>query len=331
VFTASAMAVIVLLSSCGASSSDPDTVRVYSGRQYDLERAFTQFTEQTGIKVEFQFGNDAELRERIAAEGENTPADVFISVDAGNLVKAADQGLFRSLDAPALDAAIPPALRDPDNRWFGLSVRARSIAYDPDKVDPTQLSTYAALADPEWKGRLCLRNSGSVYTQSLVASLIADLGRDEALRIVKGWAANAEIMDSDVMILDAVEAGQCEVAITNHYYLAREYEENPDYGVKMFWADQAGKGVHVNISGAGVTTYAQKADLGQRLIEWLATDGQAVFTAGNHEYPVNPDTAVDPLLVERFGTDFIRNPMAAETFGALNADAVALMGEAGYR
>jgi len=160
------MAVIVLLSSCGASSSDPDTDRVYSGRQYDLERAFTQFTEQTGIKVEFQFGNDAELRERIAAEGENTPADVFISVDAGNLVKAADQGLFRSLDAPALDAAIPPALRDPDNRWFGLSVRARSIAYDPDKVDPTQLSTYAALADPEWKGRLCLRNSGSVYTQS---------------------------------------------------------------------------------------------------------------------------------------------------------------------
>ncbi len=321
----------VVLGACGSGSGDPNTVRVYSGRQYDLEEAFDQFTEETGIKVEFQFGNDAELRERLAAEGENTPADVFISVDAGNLVKAADEGLFQPTDDPVLEAAVPPALRDPDNLWFGLSIRARSIVYDPDAVDPSELSTYAALAEPEWKGRLCLRNSGNVYTQSLVAALIADEGRDEALRIVEGWADNAEILDSDVMILDAVAAGQCDVAITNHYYLARKYEENPDFGVRMFWADQAGKGVHVNISGAGVTAGADRPQLGAQLIQWLATDGQAAFTAGNHEFPVNPDVDIDPLLTERFDVDFLRNPMSAETFGALNADAVALMGEAGYR
>ncbi len=325
------LAAAVLLGACGSGSDDPNTVRVYSGRQYDLEEAFAQFTEQTGIKVDFQFGNDAELRERLAAEGENTPADVFISVDAGNLVKAADQGLFQPVDDPALQAAVPPALRDPDNLWFGLSIRARSIVYNPDAVDPSELSTYAALADPEWKGRLCLRNSGNVYTQSLVAALIADEGREEALRIVEGWADNAEILDSDVMILDAVAAGQCDVAITNHYYLARKYEENPDFGVEMFWADQAGKGVHVNISGAGVTAGADRPELGTRLIQWLATDGQAAFTAGNHEFPVNPEVDIDPLLVERFDVDFLRNPMSAETFGALNAEAVALMGEAGYR
>lgn len=321
----------VVLGACGSGSGDPNTVRVYSGRQYDLEEAFAQFTEETGIKVDFQFGNDAELRERLAAEGDSTPADVFISVDAGNLVKAADQGLFQPIDDPVLQAAVPPALRDPDNLWFGLSIRARSIVYNPDAVDPSELSTYAALAEPEWKGRLCLRNSGNVYTQSLVAALIADEGRDEALRIVEGWADNAEILDSDVMILDAVAAGQCDVAITNHYYLARKYEESPDFGVEMFWADQAGKGVHVNISGAGVTAGADRRELGTRLIQWLATDGQAAFTAGNHEFPVNPEVDIDPLLVERFDVDFLRNPMSAETFGALNADAVALMGEAGYR
>jgi iron(III) transport system substrate-binding protein len=325
------VAAAVLLGACGSGSGDPNTVRVYSGRQYDLEEAFAQFTEATGIKVEFQFGNDAELRERLAAEGDDTPADVFISVDAGNLVKAADQGLFQPIDDPVLIDAVPPALRDPDNLWFGLSVRARSIAYNPDAVDPAELTTYADLADPRWEGRLCLRNSGNVYTQSLVAALIADVGREEALRIVEGWADNAEILDSDVMILDAVAAGQCDVAITNHYYLARKYEENPDFGVEMVWADQQGKGVHVNISGAGVTAGADRPELGRQLIQWLATDGQAAFTAGNHEYPVNPSVEVDPLLVDRFGVDFLRNPMSAETFGALNADAVALMAEAGYR
>lgn len=321
----------VVLGSCGFGSADENTVRVYSGRHYDLEQAFAQFTEETGIEVDFLFGNDAELRERIAAEGEDSPADVFISVDAGNLVRAADEGLFRSIDSPVLDAAIPPALRDPDNRWFGLSVRARSIVFNPNAVQPAELSTYADLADPKWDGRLCLRNSTNVYTQSLVAALIADLGRAEALRIVEGWAANAQIMDNDTMILDAVAAGQCDVAITNHYYLARKYDENPDFAVEMFWADQAGKGVHVNISGGGVTTAATKPELGQQLLEWLATSGQNVFVAGNHEFPANPSVAADDLLQSRFGTDFLRNPMSAETFGALNAEAVAVMDEAGYR
>src|SRR6478735_5122780 len=178
------VAVLVLLvavaAACGSGSGSANTVKVYSGRHYDLESAFDEFTEATGIKVEFLFGNDAELRERIQAEGEGTQADVYMTVDAGNLATAAEEGIFQPLDSQVLDDAIPANLRDPDDLWFGLSQRARSIVYNPDEVDVAELSTYEDLADPRWKGRLCLRTSESPYTQSLVASLIETHGREQA-------------------------------------------------------------------------------------------------------------------------------------------------------
>ena len=323
----------VLLGSCGSGSGDENTVHVYSGRHYDLEKAFADFTEQTGIKVEFQFGNDAELREKIEAEGEDTAADAYITVDAGNLVAGAEQGIFQPVDSEILDDAIPPVLRDPENRWFGLAVRARSIVYNPNEVDPSELSTYADLADPKWDGRLCLRNSSGGYQQSLVAGLIGEHGEPEARRIVEGWLDNAELLENDVLVLDAVDAGRCDVGITNHYYLARKYDDDPDFAVKMFWADQGPgeSGVHVNISGGGVTRYADRPELARRLIEWLATDGQAALTHGNHEYPANPDVLADELVQERFGVDFTRSGLAAAEMGALNPQAVALMNELGYR
>ncbi len=309
--------------------ADDEVVRVYSARHYDLETAFEQFVDETGVSVEFLYGTDAELRERIAAEGEDTLADVYMTVDAGNLALAADAGIFQPLESEALDAAVPEQLRDPDGLWYGLSMRARTIVYDPDDVDPAELSTYEALAEPEWEGRLCLRRSTNVYTQSLVASLIANHGRDRALEIVHGWADNARILNNDVAILENIAADACDVGITNHYYLARELEDDPEFPVALFWANQDAQGVHVNVSGAGVTAEADDPDLAAQLIEWLATDGQQAFVAGNHEYPVNPDVAPDDLAAG-FGS-FETDPLNAAEFGALNADAVELMAEAGYQ
>lgn len=324
-----AIAVAVALAFVPAcTTSDDDTVRVYSARHYDLEPAFEQFADETGISVEFLYGSDAELLERIRAEGEDTLADVYMTVDAGNLHLAASRGVFRPLDSAVLDEAIPAALRDPDDLWFGLTRRVRTIAYNPDLVDPAELSTYEALAEPEWEGRLCLRRSTNVYTQSLVASLIAHHGRDDALRIVTGWADNADIMNNDVEILDNIESGACDAGIVNHYYLARVLDDDPDFGVEIFWANQDDRGVHVNTSGAGVTIYADNPDLAQQLIEWLATDGQSAFVDGNHEYPANPDVDPEPLIAG-FG-DFTADPLGAAEFGNLNADAIEVMAEAGY-
>ena len=324
------VAAVVVLGSC-TTTGDDDTLRIYSGRHYGLEGAFEQFSEETGIDVEFQFGNDAEMREKLVAEGEDTPADLYITVDAGNLVRGTEQGIFQPIDSAVLDEAVPEYLRDPDGNWYGLSERVRSIVYNPDEVDPSELSTYAALADPEWDGRLCLRNSSGGYQQSLVAQLIADEGREEALRIVEGWLANAEIMENDVMILDSIAEGRCDVGITNHYYLARKYAEDPDFPVRMFWADQQGNGVHVNTSGGGVTAHATNPEAARQLLEWLATDGQEAFLAGQHELPANPAAEPDEVVRENFDLDFVRNPMPVWEYGALNAEAVEVMNEAGYR
>ena len=318
----------IALAGCGG---DDDVLRVYSGRHYGIEAAFEQFTEETGIEVEFLTGNDAELRERIAAEGDETKADAYITVDAGNLAAAAEDGLFQPIESEVLSSAIPAELSDPDGLWYGLTVRARTIVYNPTEISVDDLpTTYEELAEPEWADRVCMRNASNVYQQSLVASLIEHHGYDGALEIVEGWAANADIMGNDVLILEAVNDGLCEVGVTNHYYLAREYDENPDFDVELIWANQDDRGTHVNVSGGGVTTYSSHPEDAQAFLEWLATDGQQVLIGGNHEFPANPDVPPDEVLVERFGVDFLRDPLQASVFGALNPDAVRLMDEAGY-
>ncbi|MCB0993141.1 MAG: extracellular solute-binding protein [Acidimicrobiales bacterium] len=329
---ATAAAFVVTVASACSGGGDGETIRVYSGRHYDLEQAFVQFSEDTGISVEFLTGTDSELRERIAAEGDETQADVYLTVDAGNLAVAAEQGLFTPLDSAVLNDAIPANLRDPDGNWFGLTVRARTIVYHPDRVAADEIpTTYEELADPQWAGRLCLRDSSNVYTQSLVAAMIAHHGEQEALRIVSGWADNAQILNNDIIILESIADGLCDVGITNHYYLARLLEEDPDFPVKLTWVDQDGRGVHVNISGGGVTRYADNPDLAQRFLEWLATDGQSAFVDGNHEYPANPQVQPEPLIATQFGTDFVTDDLSAATFGGLNAEAVRIMDQAGYR
>ncbi|HYN99966.1 MAG TPA: extracellular solute-binding protein [Actinomycetota bacterium] len=323
---------LAMVAQAGCSSGGAEeTVRVYSGRHYGEEETFKKFSEETNISVEFLFGSDAELRERIEAEGENTQADVYMTVDAGNLYLAADEGIFQPLESDVLSDAIPESLRDPQNQWFGLGVRARTIVYNPEEVEPEELSTYEALADPKWRGRVCMRDSSNVYTQSMVASLIAHHGYDATVDILKGWVANdTEILGSDVLVLDTIAEGGCDVGITNHYYLAQQLQEDPDFNVRAFWANQSDRGVHVNVSGAGVTKNADNPDLARRLLEWLATEGQDDFTSSNHEYPANPDVEPDRLVTEEFGNDFKRDQLGAADYGSRNADAIRAMDEAGY-
>jgi iron(III) transport system substrate-binding protein len=328
-----AAALASVLSGCGVLGGDePADLQIYTARHYDLEEAFEEFTDETGITVEFLSGDDAELLERLKAEGDETPADVFMTVDAGNLWNAARQDELAALESPELERAVPEDLRDPEGRWFGLAMRARTITYNPDNVDPSEFDaeeTYAGLADPKWKGRLCMRDATASYTQSLVASLIDLHGREKAKEIVEGWMANdVEIMSNDILLLEAIDAGACDVGINNHYYLARELAEKPDLNVDLYWASQEGAGTHVNVSGAGVVKGSDNPKQAQRLIEWLATDGQNAFVDANHEYPVNPDVQPEPLIAE-FG-DFERMPLNAEAYGDLNAEAVDLLAEAGY-
>jgi iron(III) transport system substrate-binding protein len=237
------------------------------------------------------------------------------------------------MDSTVLDTAVPKDLRDPEGRWAGLAMRARTVMYDPEAVDPSEFDptdTYAGLGDPKWKGRLCMRDETASYTQSLVASLIDLHGRDQALEIVRSWVENdVQVMSNDIELLETIDAGGCEVGITNHYYLARLLAENPDLGVEPFWASQRGEGTHVNISGAGVVEGSDAAADAQKLIEWLATDGQSDFVDGNHEFPVNPDVEPEELIAE-FG-EFKRMPVDAAAYGSLNAEAVEVLDEAGYR
>jgi iron(III) transport system substrate-binding protein len=323
------LGVTVIAAGCGGDGGEKLTV--YSGRHYGIESAFEAWSDQSGVEVEFLTGNDSELRERIAAEGEDTEADVYLTVDAGNLWAAAEEDLFQPLDSAVLDESIPEELRDPQDRWFGLAVRARTIVYNTNLVDADEVpTTYEELADEKWAGRLCLRNANNDYQQSLVASMIAADGEEAAIETLRGWAANADIYANDVELLDAMAAGACDVGVTNHYYLARLLEEEPEAPIGLVWADQEDRGVHVNISGGGITRYADNVALGQQFLEWLATDGQETLVADNHEYPANPAVPAEPLITERFGTDFVRDSLHADVLGSLNADAVRAMDTAGF-
>ncbi len=306
-------------------------VVVYSARHYGQEAAFEAFTRKTGIKVTMFNGSTGELFERLKAEGERTPADVLLTVDAGNLWNAARAGLLSRIDSPRLEANIPAHLRDPEMRWTGLTVRARTIMYNTSKVKPAELSTYEALGDPKWKGRLCLRPSSYIYTQSLLATMIRHHGEAGTEQIVRRWVANEPtLINSDTKILEAIAAGQCDVGITNHYYLARLLARNPDFPVRPFWANQETTGTHVNISGAGVTAHARHRADAIRFLEFLSTpEAQEMFANQSYEYPANPQAPVNPI-VARWGA-FKPDQINIAAAGEYQPAAVKLADRAGYR
>ena len=316
---------------CGgesSSESDSRTVTVYTGRHYGIEPVFDEFTAATGIEVRFTTGSDPELRERLVAEGTNTPADLIMTADAANIELAADASLLAPVDSDVLRSAIPETLRADDDTWFSLSRRLRVVMYSTERVTEPP-TTYAGLGDPEWKGRLCLRPGTHPYTQSLVASMIGNIGAEEARAVVDSWVANDPLyINSDTEILKAVAAGDCDVALTNTYYLGRLLTEDPNFPVAISWPEQDGVGAHVNVSAAGVTANASNRDEAIELLEWLATDGQSSFSDANFEFPADP--SVDPIeVIAGFGS-FVSDEASVRRLGSLNTEAVELLLAAGY-
>ena len=306
---------------------------VYSSRADNLLKpVVAEYEKKTGTKVQLVGGQAGPLMEKIRAEGRNTPADVFITVDGGNLWQATQMGLLRPINSPTLKANIPASLRDPKNQWYGLSVRARTIFYNTNKVKPAELSSYAALADAKWKGRLCLRTSNNVYNQSLVGTMIANLGAVKAEQIVKGWVANlaAPPFANDTAMLEAIGAGRCDVGIANTYYYGRLMDKQPNLPIGIFFADQQGKGTHVNVSGAGVTKFSKRPAEAQKFIEWLSgSEAQNLFADLNHEYPANPKVKPDPK-VAKWGS-FKQDVINVSVAGSNQKRAVMLMRKAGYK
>ena len=316
-----------------AAQAIADEVVVYSARNEQLIKPmFDAYTKETGVKIKFITDKEGALLQRLKAEGENTPADMLITVDAGNLWEAAREGSLKPVQSKVLTANIPAHLRDPGNQWFGLSVRARTIFFNNQKVKPADLSTYEDLGSQKWKDRLCLRTSKKVYNQSLVAMMIAEHGEAKAEQIVKSWVANlaTDPFPDDTKMLEAIAAGQCDVGIANTYYFGRLIEKKPGLTLGIFWPNQKGSGVHVNVSGAGITRHAKHEKEAIKLLEWLSSDkAQNLFADVNLEYPVNPAVKTDPV-VAAWG-QFKQNPINVSKAGELQAAAVKLMDRAGYR
>lgn len=236
------------------------------------------------------------------------------------------------MDSKVLKQNIPGHLRDPEGRWAGLSIRARTIVYNTDRVKASELSTYEALGDPVWKKRLCLRTSKKVYNQSMVAMMMHTLGADQTKSIVKSWVSNlaTTVFSSDTKVLEAIAAGQCDVGIVNTYYYGRLLKKKGKLPIALYWPNQTGRGVHVNISGAGVTRYSKNKAAAIRLLEWLSSSAaQNLFADINLEYPVNPKVKSAPE-VAAWGA-FKQDQTNLEKAGALQKEAIKLMDQVGYR
>lgn len=322
-----------------ATPASAAEVNVYSTRQEHLIRPLLDaFTAETRIKVNLVSGGDDALLERLRAEGPNSPADVFLTVDAGRLVRAKEMGLFQPIKSKTLEETIPAALRDPDGQWFGLSMRARVIFYNKDRVKPDELSTYAQLTDPKWKGRICIRSSSNVYNQSMLAAMIARDGAEKSEAWAKGMVANfaraPQGGDRDQIL--AVAAGACDIAVANTYYYAGLLRSSKAEDVQsaekvgLFWPDQQGPGTHVNVSGAGMTKSARNKKQAQALIEFLAGhNAQRIYAEQVYEFPVK--RGVPPSgTVANFGL-FKADTTLLSKIGIHQAEAVRIFDRAGWR
>jgi iron(III) transport system substrate-binding protein len=313
-------------------------INLYSARHYDTDnKIYNDFTRQTGIRVNLIEAKAEELIARIKAEGSNSPADVIITVDAGNLYRAQQEGILQPINSPILTSAIPANLREPQGHWFGFTKRARVIVYNKGKVSPQELSTYENLADPKWKGRLITRSSSNIYNQSLMGSIIAANGREKAEAWARGLVANfaRPPQGNDTAQIRDVAAGVGDLTLVNTYYVARliKSQKQEDRAVAeqvgVFFPNQRDRGTHVNISGGGVAKNAPNPEGARRFLEYLVSrEAQDIFARSNNEYPVVTGTAIDSV-VRSFGA-FKEDKLNAAEYARLNAEAVRIMDRAGW-
>lgn len=323
-----------------AGAADAGVLNIYSARHYDADEAlYAGFEAKTGIRIRRIENKAEQLIERMAAEGEASPADVVLLVDAGNYWRADQRGLLQAVSSPVLEAAIPEHLRDAGGKWFGVAKRARVIAYDTAAIQPGQVATYAQLADPALKGKVCIRSSSNIYNLSMMAGLIETIGTEDAAAWARGVVANfarpPEGGDTDQ--LDAIAEGKCAVALVNQYYYLRyarssvPAEKATADRIALSFPDQEGAGTHVNISGAAVAAHAPNRAAAIQFLEYLVSpEAQKILSEANNELPVVAGVQIDnPQLTALAGFRESRIPL--NTLGTFQAEAQRLFDAAGWR
>ncbi|WP_135501258.1 extracellular solute-binding protein [Roseovarius aestuariivivens] len=336
-FTARTLTAAAAFAAFGAPALAQD-VNVYSSRHYESDDAlYAQFTEETGITVNRIEAKADELIARLEAEGDNSPADVLITVDVGRMDRAEKAGLLQAYDSDTIEERIPERFQHPEDLWFGISQRARIIFYAKDRVDnPPQ--SYEELADPTWKGKICIRSSSNIYNQSLLASIIETHGEEAA----KDWAAG--VLDNmarapqggDTDQLRGLVSGECDIAVSNHYYYVRGYAGQVDGltegvdNIGWVWPNQDGRGTHVNLTTAAITAHAPNAENAQKLLEFLVSDAaQTLLAEGNHEYPA-VDGVEGTETTDRLGTFKGDETTPTAAFSRNAAKAQAIFNEVGW-
>tara|TARA_Y100001001_G_scaffold101126_1_gene98878 strand:- start:1541 stop:2560 length:1020 start_codon:yes stop_codon:yes gene_type:complete len=335
----SRLAIAIALAGASGLAYADGSVNVYSARHYDSDQAmYDAFTEQTGIEVNVLQGDSDQLIQRIKREGEASPADIMMTVDAGRLWRAEEEDIFAPVDSEVLNERLPESMRHPEGDWFGFSQRVRAIFYNPETIEPEQVDSYEKLADPSLKGKICIRSSNNIYNQSLLASMVEHHGvegaEEWAQGVVDNMARDPEGGDRDQ--IKGVASGECDVAVANHYYYVRLLtsddadEREAAESVQILFPNQDDRGAHVNVGGAGLVKGAPNHDNAVTFLEFLASDeAQELFAVGNHEFPVVEGVAVDEVLGS-WG-EFKKDEVNVSVLGENNPEAVKIFDRVGWR
>jgi len=333
------LAALVAGSAMASQAAVADELNVYSARHYDSDEAlYAAFTEQTGIEVNVLEGDSDQLIQRLRLEGEASPADVMITVDAGRLWRGEQEDIFASVESDLLNERLPDYLRHPEGKWFGFSERVRAIFIDPNDVDADDITRYEDLADPAFAGQVCIRSSNNIYNQSLLASMIAHHGEEAAEEwaagVVDNFARDPEGGDTDQ--IRGVASGQCDIAVANHYYYVRlvnsdnEADREAAEKVEIIFPNQEGRGAHVNVGGAGVVKGAPNEENAVRFLEFLASDAaQSLFAVDNYEFPVVDSVALEGVMADLDG--YKSDELNISALGENNPEAVRIFDRVGWR
>lgn len=310
----------------------PPSLTLYTARKEKLIKPLIDLYEkQSGLNIHYIIDKSENLIQRLKSEGAHSPADILMTVDAGDLWFASQMQVLSPVQSEILTANIPAHMRDPQKHWYGLSARARTLVYHRDRVDPANLKSYPQLAEPQWHGRLCLRTSGKVYNKSLVAMLIHRHGVKTTSQFIEGWVDNlaTEPLAKDSAVIQAIEDGACDVGIINSYYLGRHQLKHPKTKLSLFWPNDKKHQVHLNISGAGITTHAPNREEAIKFLEWLSQpQAQYLFASLNMEYPVNPNVPASDIVQSWGNFDADQNNLT--NAGRFQKYATRLMEKAGY-
>jgi iron(III) transport system substrate-binding protein len=323
-----------------ATQAQEKVLNLYSSRHYETDEAlYTNFTKQTGIKINRLDGGEDALIERIRNEGDKSPADVLITVDAGRLWRAEQYGLFQPVKSKVLDSRIPASYRQPDGLWYGFSARARIIAYSKERVKPGEISSYEDLANPRWKGKICTRSAAHVYNLSLMSSLVSNIGEAKTEEWAKAVASNLARTPKggDTDQLMGVASGECDIAISNTYYYVRLMRsQKPDERaaaekIAVVLPNQKDRGTHVNVSGAGVLKHAPNREAAMLFMEYLASDdAQNYFANGNNEWPVVPSVKPNNAALTSLG-QFKTDPLNIGEIGKNQPAAQKIADRSGFK